>query len=508
MGRSLDSVTELREQFQPSILRRDVQLMRDELELDDTQVPIVETLVSDYETQFSEASEKAQQRQRDLMQRMFQSFMGGDMREKFQQSFQKIQSDLEQMAVEAGGELPPETRRQYFREQMQKMSEEMAKEREASGAAAETRAIAADMVKSAESWRRERGDMDSRLLEEVQATLKDQQKAEWPAFDRFLRREKSLPRGRLSGESVNLFAVLDAAGLSKESMAKLGALLEEYEVRLDEALKRRNDYLGQNEAKALRAIQEGDARAMENLAERMIDLRNAVRAVNEESRTAIVAALSPEDGKRVERAALEAAYGRVYRATRADRAFAAALEMEDLTPDVRASIQDLQVLYGAEIESMNQRIAQSIRKSEPERMKQEAVRASGLLSGGGGAFFGGQAEDPADALLEKRGETTDNYVKRLSALLTPEQAAKLPRGTGRDDGRRQGPFGSWTISEMPEESRAAAKAADKDGNGIIEGDERRELFRAMRPDGAQGGGGNGGNDGNGGDGRRNRGGNN
>jgi hypothetical protein len=509
MGRSLDSVTELREQFQPTILRRDVQLMRDELELDDTQVPIVETLVSDYETQFNDASEKAQQRQRDLMQRMFQSFMGGDTREKFQQSFQRIQADLEQMAVEAGGELPPETRRQYFREQMQKMSEEMAKEREASGAAAETRAIAADMVKSAESWRRERGEMDAKLMEGVQATLKDAQKSEWPAFDRFLRREKSLPRGRLSGESVNLFAVLDAAGLSKESIAKLGTLLEEYEVRLDEALKRRNDYLGQNEAKALRAIQEGDAKAMENLADRMIDLRNAVRSVNEDSRTAIVAALSPEDGKRVERAALEAAYGRVYRATRADRAFAAALEMEDITPEVRASIQDLQVLYGTEIESMNQRIAQSIRKSEPERMKQEAVRASGLLSGGGGAFFGGQPEDPADALLEKRGETTDNYVKRLSALLTPEQAAKLPRGTGRDDGRRQGPFGSWTISEMPEEARAAAKAADKDGNGILEGDERRELFRAMRPDGGDGaaGGGRGNGSGNGdgaGGGRRNR----
>jgi hypothetical protein len=504
MGRSLDSITELREQFQPTILRRDVQLMRDELDLDEGQMPIVETLVSDYETQFNEASEKAQQRQRDLMQKMFQSFMGGNARERFQESFQKIQSDLEQMAVEAGGELPPETRRQYFREQMQKMSEEMAKEREASGAAAETRAVAADMVKSAEAWRRERTDMDSKLLEGVQATLRDAQKQAWPAFDRFLRREKSLPRGRLSGESVNLFAVVDAAGLSKESIAKLEPLLETYEVNLDEALKRRNDYLGQNEAKALRAIQEGDAKAMEQLADRMIDLRNGVRAVNEDSRTALVAALDPQEGKRVERAALEAAYGRVYRATRADRAFTAALEMEDVTPEVRTAISELQTIYANEIDSMNQRIALSIRKSEPERLKQEAVRASGLLNGGG-SFFGGPPEDPSDALFEKRGEMTDNYVKRLAALLTPEQAAKLPRGTGRDDGRRQGPFGSWTISEMPEEARAAAKAADKDGNGVIEGDERRELFRGMRPDGGDGaaGGGRGNGAGNG-DGRRNR----
>ena len=505
MGRSLDSVTELREQFQPTILRRDVQLMRDELSLEEGQVPIVETLVSDYETQFNEASERAQQRQRDLMQRMFQSFMGGNARERFQESFQKIQSDLEQMAVEAGGELPPETRRQYFRDQMQKMSEEMAKEREASGAAAETRVIAGDMVKSAEGWRRERTDMDAKLFEEVQATLREPQKAKWPAFDRFLRREKSLPRGRLSGESVNLFAVVDAANVSKEGMAKLEPLLQEYEVRLDEALKRRNDYLVQNEAKALRAIQEGDAKAMEQLADRMIDLRNAVRVVNEESRTGMVAALPADEGKRVEKAALEAAYGRVYRPTRADRAFTAALEMEDLSPDARTAIQELQVLYANEIDSMNQRIALSIRKSEPERMKQEAVRASGLLNGGGGAFFGGAPDDPSDALLEKRGEMTDNYVKRLSALLSPEQAAKLPRGSGRDDGRRQGPFGSWTISEMPEEARAAAKAADKDGNGVIEGDERRELFRAMRPEGAgdAGGPGGGGNGGNGG-GRRNR----
>ena len=288
-------------------------------------------------------------------------------------------------------------------------------------------------------------------------------------------------------------------------MAKLEPLLQEYEVRLDEALKRRNDYLVQNEAKALRAIQEGDAKAMEQLADRMIDLRNAVRVVNEESRTGMVAALPADEGKRVEKAALEAAYGRVYRPTRADRAFTAALEMEDLSPDARTAIQELQVLYANEIDSMNQRIALSIRKSEPERMKQEAVRASGLLNGGGGAFFGGAPDDPSDALLEKRGEMTDNYVKRLSALLSPEQAAKLPRGSGRDDGRRQGPFGSWTISEMPEEARAAAKAADKDGNGVIEGDERRELFRAMRPEGAgdAGGPGGGGNGGNGG-GRRNR----
>ena len=485
MGRSLDSVTEMREQFQPAVVRRDVTLMRDELHLDDGQVTVVETLVDDYGTQFNEASEKAQEAQRDLMRQMFQSFMGGNARERFQESFQKIQADLEQMAVESGGELPPEVRRQYFRDQMQKMSDEMQKEREASGAAAETRRIAAEMVKSADAWRRQRTQMETQLMEGVKSTLKGDQPARWEGFERFLRREKSLGRGRLSGEGVNLFAVLDEAGLSKETIESLKPVLDEYEIRLDEALKRRNEFMAQNEVKALKAIQEGDAKSMEQLADRMIDLRNAVRAAHEESRSAIVAALPPEEGRKVEKAALLAAYARVYRPTRAERAFDTAMKLEDLTPDQRKAIEELAGLYGSEVDGVNQRIAQSIRKSEPDRMKQEAVRASGLLNGSS-RFFDGQPDDPSEALFDKRGEMTDNYVKRLAALLTPEQAAKLPAGSGRDDGRRQGPFGSWTISEMPEDVRASAKTADKDGNGVLEGDERREFFRSMRPPDAGG----------------------
>ena len=486
MGRSLDSVTELREQFQPAVLKRDVPLVRDELMLDAGQVTIVETLMSDYEMQFNGASEKAQETQRDMMRQMFQSFMGNGAREKFQESFQKIQTDLEQMAVESGGELPAEMRRQYFRDQMQKMSDEMQKERETSGAATETKRIASEMTQAAEKWRRERTLMDTTLMDGLKATLKTEQTSRWDAFERFLRREKSLSRGRLSGESVNLFTVVDEAALPKDSIAKLAPVLDEYEVRLDQALKNRNEYLGKNESKALKAIQESDAKAMEQLADRMIDLRSTVRNVNEESRTAIVALLSPEEGKRVDKAALSAAYGRVYRATRADRSFKAAIALEGLDPEVLKSIEELSVLYAAEIDATNQRIAQTMRKSEPDRLKQEAVRASGLLNGGT-RFFDGQADDPADAMLEKRGTMTDNYVTRLTGLLTPEQAAKLPKGTGKDDGRRSGPFGSWTIADMPEDVRTAAKAADKDGNGIIEGEERREMMRGMGGQGGRGG---------------------
>ena len=49
-----------------------------------------------------------------------------------------------------------------------------------------------------------------------------------PAFDRFLQREKTLPRGTVSGESVNLFAVLDESALSPATEAVLPTIRAHY----------------------------------------------------------------------------------------------------------------------------------------------------------------------------------------------------------------------------------------------------------------------------------------
>ncbi len=481
MGRSLGAVTELREQFQPAIVKRDVPLIKEQLKLDDAQVTVVENFVADYETAFNTASEKASAAQQEQMRSMFQSFMGGNMRERFQSFREKAQQDIDQMEKDSGAELTPEQRGQYFRDQMEKMSQQIAAEREASGEAAQTRKIVGTMNQLYEKWRQERAAMDRQVMDDIKTSLKADQAGRWESFERFMRREKLLPRGRLSGESVNLFAVVDEAGLSKEQIKAITPLLDEYELRLDEALKKRSDFLAQNEGKVLAAIQNSDAKGIEALAAKGIDLRNAVRDANEQSRVAIAGALPPEEAQRFTQAALAAGYSRVYRPTRAERAFDKALKLEDLSPDTREAIVQMQTAMMAELVAVNEKIAQTIRKAEPAQLKEEAVRAAGLLNGGAPRMFGPGDPDVADEMLSKRGEMTDKYVERLKSMLTAEQAAQLPKGTGRDDGRRQGPFDSWVVAEMPEEVRAQAKAADKDGNGVLEGNERTEFLRAMRP---------------------------
>ena len=512
IGRSLGAVTEMREQFQAFIVKRDVPLIKEQLKLDDGQTTVVETFVTDYEAAFTDASDKASTAQQDLMRSMFQSFMGGNMRERYQSFGENMQKDIEQIEKDSGTEMSPEARSQYFRDQMEKMSLQIAAERETSGEAAQTRKIVGDMTLLAEKWRKERGVLDRQVMEDIKSSLKADQAAKWESFERFMRREKLLGRGRLSGENVNLFAVLDEAGLSKEQIAATVGILDEYELRLDAALKMRSDFLAQNEGKVMTAIQNSDAKSLEDLASKGVDLRNAVRNVNEQYRTAIAGVLPPEEAKRFTQAALASGFARVYRPTRAERAFNKALELEGLAPETLTAISEMQIAMMAELIGMNEKIAQTIRKAEPVQLKEEAVRSAGLLNGGASRMFGRNDPDVADELLSKRGDMTDKYVERLKALLTAEQIALLPKGTGRDDGRNQGPFGSWTIANMPEENRAMAKTADKDGNGIIEGDERREMFRAMRPADAGGngggqGGGNAGGQGGGNNGGRQRGGN-
>ncbi len=490
IGRSLGAVTEMREQFQAFIVKRDVPMIKQQLKLDDTQTTVVETFITDYEEVFTEASDKASASQQDLMRSMFQSFMGGNMRERYQSFGENMQKEIEQIEKETGTEMSPEARSQFFREQMDKMGQQMAAEREASGEAEQTRKIVGEMNELSETWRKQKAGLDRQIMDEIKTTLKPDQVGMWESFERFMRREKLLGRGRLSGENVNLFAVLDEAGLSKEQIAAAATMFDEYELRLDEALKKRSEFLAQNEGKVMTAIQNSDAKNLEELASKGIDLRNSVRNVNEQYRVAIAGLLPSQEAARFTQAALASGFARVYRPTRAQRAFEKALSLEGLSPETLTAINEMQIAMMAELIGMNEKIAQTIRKAEPMQLKEQAVRAAGLLNGGAGRMFGRNDPDVADDLLSKRGDMTDKYVERLKALLTVEQIAMLPQGTGRDDGRNQGPFGSWTIANMPEENRAMAKSADKDGNGIIEGDERGEMFRSMRPadDGGQRGG--------------------
>ena len=508
-GRGMGAFASFMTRFQPDFMRRDVPLFREQLNFDDQQMEVVEALVNDYDLAFGPAAEESQAKIQEAGMRMWQTFMQGDIRERMRGVRESIEADLEQMEIENGAPVTEEARRAFWRQRMEKVGNEMMEERKATGADVETKAILEEIVAEVNRWTGEKARMRKDVVSSIEVLLTDTQKASFPKFERFLRREKTMANAALSGEGTNLFLVIDEAELSQPSIDGASKILDMYEVELDSALVARDSFIEQSEPKMMRLTLDGNADAARTMAQRQIALRKSVRDVNDRFITQIAESMSPEEGAKFKKAAMLAAYRRVFRQTRSSEAFEKALQLPDITPEQTTAVTALQAEYEGQLAAMNEKIVTTTRKEEPEQRLEESERLIGVMAGTMpptvmmGRFMGGMG-DPIGDLMDERGKMGTKYLEQLRSLLTPAQQEQLPRG--RDGGRNAGAFGTGKISDMPPQFQEAAKIADKNKDGVIDEDEREAVFRNMRggPDGPGGGRGGPGGGGPGGGGRGNR----
>ncbi len=506
---------QFRAAFEADFTRRDIPLFKEQLELEEGQMMVLEQLYRDYEDAFNPAREEMQQQMQDLGRQMMAPMMNSGMQQRAGEAMQKAREQMEQLAAEKGEELSPEERQQFFREQMEKVGEEMQKEMKASGAFDEMRAGLKSMVADFNKWREAKARLRKSMVDGMNATLTEPQKGKWPTFERFLAREKTLPHGTISGEQVNLFIVLDEAGLSKETFKALTPVMDQYELELDEALRTRNDFLAANEGKFLQAAAEGDADSAKRFVERSMTHREKIRDVNDRYREAIMSQLPEADAARVRKAALTASYERIYRPTQVERAFEAIAEMEGIDAAVMSSLDALEQQYRTELGSANDRLVQATRKQEPAQQTEEIVRVVGMLSGDVSftSMMRGQRDEGEVAeLMDKRGEMNDTYMERIKSMLTAEQFEQLPAtgrgGRGGQGGRAGGGGGGGgggmfggggpiTLADLPENARERMKQFDSNNDGTIDDAERTKMVEQFRQGGFGGGQGGGGRQGGG-----------
>jgi hypothetical protein len=450
----------------------------------------------------------------DIGRNMMQSFNSPERREQMQQMRDKFQQEFE-AAEAANGPMDDDARRAFFRERMQKAVEEFAQQSQVNGLDAEVKAAMGQLLEKMEAWQSRKAQLRDNFTTGMKAVLDDDQLAQWPAFERFLTREKTLPRGRISGENLNLFFVVDELRMPPEEFAKLEPIFDDYETRLDNALRARNAYVEESMPKIMKAMQSQDSADAGRIFKRQADLRAAVRDVNEEFRKAMVNALGESAwAKTLDKAVLAGGWDRFYRPTNTDRMFEEAVKIEGLDPAVLQSVTDLYAGYRGELAPLNDRLKDLARTEEPDQIVRDGERFVSMISQGIGgmarAFGGGGAEereDPMRKVFDDRTELGTRYEERLKALLTPEQFEKLPRGRGaRGAG---GPGGNFDpnafLDRIPEEQRKQfMEAVDKNKNGQIDEDERDGIRDYMRQQfqnrGGQGGGQGGGRRGNGGNG--------
>ncbi len=516
MGGMGQGMRDMREALQPDFERRDVPLFIRQLSLNDDQSGVLETLFLDYETVFQPEAEAIMTAMTDIGRSMMQSMMTPERQQQMRDTWDSIRKQVEE-AEAANGPMDDDQRRQFFREQMQKATERFANEAVDSGLDAEVKDAMNEMLSKLEAWTMRKAELRDDFVFGMKAVLDDDQMTLWPAFDRFLVREKSLSRGRISGEDVNLFFEVDELRLPPDEFAKVEPLFDGYEQRLDEALRARNAYLESSMTDLFRAVRDGKSDGAGRIFKRQADLRSAVRDVNDDYRRQMVEALGDSEWARsLDARVLEKGWQRIFRQTRTDRMFDDAMKIEGLAPETLQAVTDLYSQYRGEIAPVNERLKATARTEEPAELVRNGERFVGMMSQGIAGMArnfgpGGDAdrEDPMRKLFDSRDAIGERYEERLKALLTPEQYESIaPRGRGRGPGGGGGfggPGGGFDpnalLERIPEEQRKAfLDRVDANKNGKVDEDEREAVREYMREQFGNFGGGAGGRGGRGGQG--------
>ncbi len=280
------------------------------------------------------------------------------------------------------------------------------------------------VFKPIEEWAVEKRGMGTQFMENVKLVLTPEQMAEWPRFERFIFREKNLSKGSLSGESLNLFYIVRDMKLTEQQMSVVQAVLDEYDVELDMALRGRQNALIGDQRDMLKSFSEQNAAVSLAILQRQIDMKVAVRNVNDRYIEMVADVMPPDRAEEFRQKALERAYPRVYRQTPIQNIFKVARELEDLDSEVQRAVISLEMQYLSDLAPLNERLSDAVRQWEP---REERLRADAFAQ----RMAGQQPmeiEDQTRSLFTLRDELGRNYVRQLKGLLTDTQFAQLPGG--------------------------------------------------------------------------------
>jgi Spy/CpxP family protein refolding chaperone len=340
---------------------RDIRLFAEQLSLDDAQRSVIESLYMDYEQEFNDGLARMRKRLEDMREQ----FQAGDVDQVLRLVFKPI-----------------------------------------------------------EEWSVEKRAMGDVFMENVKIVLTPEQQEMWPKFQRFLYREKNLSKGRLSGESLNLFLVVNDMALNPLEMQGVQPTLDEYDITLDAALRARQNAMISSQSDMFRSFAEQNASISLGILERQVQLAVAVRDVNDKYIESLAQVMPSEKSATFRQKALERAYPRVYRATPVQAIFTAAKELPGLDATTLEAIVNLEAGFLSELVATNGQLASTMRDWEP---KENRLRAEAFAR----RMTNAQPEpieDPLRAAFQARDEMQRRYVRLLQALLTPEQFGQVPGG--------------------------------------------------------------------------------
>ncbi|MBL9119410.1 MAG: hypothetical protein JNL80_05815 [Phycisphaerae bacterium] len=355
--------------FTPDFLARDVTLFVDALGLEEWQRPIIESLVMDYQTSFDAGVNEVKEEMSKVKERM--------------------------------GSTPPNPD-----------------------------TVMQLILQPIEKWSGAKKQLREQFIENVKTQLSEPQMERWPKFERAIRREKVLATGDIQGESVNLISVIRSLEFSPSVLAGLDPAIEEYEIRLDEALSSRTAKIESQKQRLTDAMtssnHEDGVQAQEAIMAARVSVRDTQDNSRETLKNAVLQLTDEAKATEFELAALEKAYPKVYRNDPIMPLFASAKATEGITPEQTAALTELEGKYNVEILDTNNRLRDAYRSEEPKEPRRRVELMLARQQGGEAArTLRGEAELIQNA-RKSREEVYERYRKAIMDILNEEQQKQMP----------------------------------------------------------------------------------
>ena len=512
----------------PDYMMSDLPIVSSALELNDDQQPIISLIFEDYDLSFTEAMEamslaleeinasrpepsESMQEEQQIMREEFRS-----LRDESREVRRKI-GERRRAVEEEGGVLERDEAYLALRQETEDIRDAMGdgyqvfmQMRTEFEQSSEMRELTAMNIAVVRRFIGRKKELRLLLEDEMMTILIEEQQARLPELARTLRREKKLRRGRLDGESVDLFDVVRDTveqPMDEEAQLRVDEMLATYAIDLDAALVMRDQFDEGAQLDLYSAMSLSEYESALDLMKRRLDHQKRVRNVNDQYIEAITATMPMDDAGEFRDSALQKGYPRIFRQSRFTRAVDQVRKQEESAEELLVALDALESAYDGEQSPLMTRHLLLVRKHEkPREIQFMERRVSGQVPWSRGANDG--EEDPVREIEGTRREVDEKYLERLRSLLGDELFEEVAGRGGRQQG--QGGWGDFNREAMMSQF-------DKDGDGELNEKERMAMIQSMRdrfgggrggPGGGAGGGrgGRGGPGGPGGGGRGGRGG--
>lgn len=285
-------------------------------------------------------------------------------------------------------------------------------------------AVMKDIGKKVEKWQKRREEQEKQFLADLTAMLTREQTERWPVVERELRRPRLMEGAWMSGEGIDVVALVADTLSEAEHPPEIDDLLERYAVEVDTALVERDRFFKAHDGEMAELVKSDPQKA---LGYRKDSVRNRVRVreINERWVRQIASRLAPAAGKRL----LDAFERRCIvwwnHETPMEQVLKSARSVEGLSGDARKALSEVEREYQEAAAELNRKTVAAYQKFEEERVPEEIAKALGMPVQEGNTFSTVPDDHPLHRARLERMKLDRDTRRRLGAILSADQMNEL-----------------------------------------------------------------------------------